>query len=154
MIDWKLEINEWGKLVMVEASGESHVGVTPVRAFPISAPSQGISILHPDGRELCWIDSLEELPLEMRTFLEAELLKKHFLPEIRKILAIDGMTEPTIWRVITDRGESTFKLKSEENVRRFGGFRAMISDANEVRYLIPDLRQLDSSSRKILGRYL
>src|SRR6218665_3210761 len=37
--------NPHGRLVLTFADGTAHEGVTPVRAFPIAAPTQGLSLL-------------------------------------------------------------------------------------------------------------
>ena len=62
-----LERNTYGKLVLVTIDGERHEGVTPVRAFPIAAPDEGISLVGADGHEVAWIDHLNRLPAEQRT---------------------------------------------------------------------------------------
>ena len=36
--------------------------MVPVRAFPIAAPAQGLSLLSAQGRELAWIERLDDLP--------------------------------------------------------------------------------------------
>lgn len=54
--------NSHGRLVLTQPDGTAHEGVTPVRAFPIAAPSEGLSLIGPDGHELAWIDRLDQLP--------------------------------------------------------------------------------------------
>ena len=60
--DFTLSRNTLGKLVMTLADGTSHEGVVPVRAFPISAATDGFSLMSTDGRELAWITRLDALP--------------------------------------------------------------------------------------------
>ena len=43
------------------------MGVTPVRAFPISAPDEGLSLVSTDGHELLWIEAPSQLPEALRT---------------------------------------------------------------------------------------
>ena len=57
-IDFKLTRSPFGRLVLTTASGEVHEGVVPVRAFPIAAPLEGVSIVGQDGHELAWIPKL------------------------------------------------------------------------------------------------
>jgi hypothetical protein len=57
-----LERDSFGHLVLTDAEGERHAGVTPVRAFPLSAPGEGVSLVGSEGRELVWIDRVEALP--------------------------------------------------------------------------------------------
>ena len=53
--------NLHGQLVMTLPGGVVHEGVTPVRAFPIAAPLEGLSLVGADGHELLWIDRLDQL---------------------------------------------------------------------------------------------
>ena len=41
--------NAHGRLVLGLPDGSAHEGVTPVRAFPIAAPTQGLSLVGTDG---------------------------------------------------------------------------------------------------------
>ncbi len=126
--DVQLEHDAFGKLVLVEANGTRHVGVTPVRGFPISDPQHSLSLVSAEGRELAWIDDLSQLPAAVRSILEAELAQREFLPQIRRILGVSLQTDPCEWEVETDRGRTKFVLKSEEDVRRLDTTRAMVID--------------------------
>ena len=72
MTDFELTQNAAGRLVLTCAEG-AYAGVVPVRAFPISAPGEGVSLLGEDGHELRWVNSLSDLPEASRQLLEAEL---------------------------------------------------------------------------------
>ena len=54
----------------------------------------------------------------------------------------------------TDRGPTRFTLESEDDVRRLGAHRVLITDAKRLRYHVPDTRALDPASRRVLERYL
>jgi hypothetical protein len=151
---FQLHHDTWGRLVLTDAQGRQHVGAEPVRAFAISDPRHGIAICDADGSELVWLDDLDALTPPLRRILEEELGRRHFLPVLTRVIGVEGATEPTTWEVETDRGRARFNLKSEEDVRRIAGQRVIIVDAHGVRYLIPDLRQLDSASRRTLERYI
>ena len=43
MMNPDLSLNPFGRLVLVTPDGVSHEGVTPVRAFPVAAPEEGIA---------------------------------------------------------------------------------------------------------------
>ncbi len=144
----------WGKLVLTNADGHRHVGVEAIRAFPISEPNRWISILDANGEEVLWIDHLDTVPIEQRAILENELTKGHFLPVVQRVLSIEGTSEPTKWHVETDRGTTRFSLKNEEDVRRLMGHRVLIVDSHGIRYLIPNLKHLDTSSRRWMERYI
>ena len=149
-----LHYDAWGRLVLTEADGREHVGVEPVRAFPISDPRHGLALCDPDGHELLWVDDLDALPAPLRQFLEDDLARREFVPVVRRIVAVSAPVEPSEWEVETDRGRTRFVLNSEDDVRRLSDHRALIVDAHGIRYLIPDLRALDAASRHALERYL
>jgi hypothetical protein len=144
----------WGQLVLTDGHGQRHVGVEPVRGFPISNPEQGISICNAEGHELFWIDNLDDLPPAVRRLLEEDLARREFKPVLRRIVKVSANTEPSEWQVETDRGPTRFVVNSEDDVRRLDGHRAMVIDAQGVRYLIPDTRALDAVSRRYLERFL
>ena len=146
--------NAFGKLVLTTADGTVHDDVAPVRAFPIQAPDDGIALVSNDGREVAWIDRLEILPPELRHLLEEELAGREFMPEINAINTVTSFATPCTWHVDTDRGETHFVLRGEEDIRRIGHASLLISDNHGIHFLIRDLHTLDKSSRKILDRFL
>jgi hypothetical protein len=146
--------NAFGRLVLTLAGGEAHEGVVPVRAFPISAADQGMALVDADGRELAWIDSPAELSAQERALIEEELASREFLPEIRRIIDVSSFATPSTWTVETDRGQTTFVLNGEENIRRVNQSALLIADSHGVQFLLRDLQTLDKTSRKLLDRFL
>jgi Domain of unknown function (DUF1854) len=143
-----------GRQVFTDADGGRHIGVEAIRAFPISAPRHGISLVNAAGRELLWIENLDDLPAEQRSALEEALTQRDFMPILHRVLRISSPTEPSEWEVETDRGRTRFVLNSGDDVHCLDGSRAMVKDVQGLRYLILDLRKLDSASRRLLERYL
>ncbi|WP_025917742.1 DUF1854 domain-containing protein [Herminiimonas sp. CN] len=155
MSNFTIERNAFGKLVFsAPGEGQSHVGVVPVRAFPIAAPDNGIAVVSSDGRELAWIEQLSDLPETVRILLEQELASREFLPQILQIRHVSAFATPSTWQVCTDRGDTRFVLKGEEDIRRIGPDGLIIADSHGVQYLVRDLQQLDKASRKLLDRFL
>jgi hypothetical protein len=154
IVDFQLEHDAFGRLVLTMPNGTQHIGVHPVRGFPISNPLGGLSLCTAEGRELVWIDNLTELAPAVRSALEAELAQREFLPVIQRIFRVSLQTEPCEWEVETDHGRTKFLLKSGDDVRRLDNRRALVTDAHGIRYLIPDPQSLDRHSRRILERYL
>lgn len=149
-----LSRNAAGRLVLTDAQGRVTVGVVPVRAFPISAADEGVSLVDGDGHERAWIERLDQLaPAERALLLEA-LQEREFMPEIQRLLSVSGFATPSTWRVDTDRGPFTLVLKGEEEIRRLGGGLLLIADSHGVQFLIRDLFALDRQSRKWLDRFL
>ncbi|MBC7821334.1 MAG: DUF1854 domain-containing protein [Planctomycetaceae bacterium] len=151
---FRLEHDAQGRLGVIDAQGRRHENVEPIRAFPISEPEHWISLCDPNGREIAQVRDLNELPTEQRELLRAELIRREFVPVIQRIERISSLAEPCEWFVETDRGPTSFVLNSDEHVRKLGPDKALILDSYGLRYLVPDARQLDSNSRKLLARYL
>ncbi len=150
----QLSRDSFGKLVLTTADGQQHAGVAPVRAFPIQAPDEGISLMTGDGKEVAWIPSLAALPAATRALLEEELQGREFMPEIRAIRSVSSYATPSTWQVSTDRGDTSFVLRGEEDIRRISADTLLISDSHGIHFLLRDLHGLDRQSRKILDRFL
>ena len=145
--------DDFGRLVLTDAAGVRHVGVEPVRAFPLSEPRQWIALVDVDGRELATVPSPADLDDATRELLEAELSRREFLPVIERIVAVTVDTEPTEWTVHTDRGPTKFFVEGSDAFRRLEADRCLIVDTQGVRYLIPDRKRLDAHSRRLLDHY-
>lgn len=145
--------DSFGRLVLT-VDGVSHLGVVPVRAFPIAAPDEGIALVAGDGHELAWVDRLDDLPEPQRGLVAEELASREFTPEIRRIVAVSSFVTPCTWTVETDRGDARFVLKSEESIRRLSPSSLLIADGQGIQFLVRDMRDLDAASRKVLDRFL
>ncbi|MDP5008118.1 MAG: DUF1854 domain-containing protein, partial [Glaciimonas sp.] len=106
------------------------------------------------GQELAWIDRLSDLPVDARALIQEELASREFMPEINRIRSVSSFTTPSDWTVATSRGEATFTLKGEEDIRRIVGGALLISDMHGVQFVIRDMQTLDKASRKFLDRFL
>lgn len=152
--DFRLTRNAFGKLVFSRTDGEVHEGITPVRAFPIQAPESGISLVSAEGHELAWINQLADLPDAERKLIEEELASREFIPEILSILQVSSFSTPSTWQVKTDRGDASFVLKGEDDIRRISIVTLLIADSHSIHFLIRDIHALDKHSRKLLDRFL
>lgn len=148
-----LEIDALGNLVFIDRNDERHVGVYPVRAFPITAPTAGLSIMDQSGKELYWFDLEDAIPPIELQLIQEELAKREFMPVIQKISKVSTFATPSIWDVETDRGPTRIRLKGEEDIRRITGNTLLIADSNGLQFLIPDSTQLDRVSKKLLDRF-
>lgn len=151
---FQLERDAFGRLVFISAEGRRYEGIVPVRAFPIAAPDEGVSLVGEDGHELAWIDHLTDLPAPQRALLQAEFAEREFVPEIRRLKKVSTFSTPSIWQVETDRGETEFVLKSEEDIRRLGQGALLITGGQGVHFAIRNLPDLDRASRRLLERFL
>ena len=151
---FNLRRDAFGKLVLTNAEGEEFVGVTPVRSFPVQAPTRGISLVREGGKEAAWIDDLETVPAEVRALVTEELEGREFMPEILSIRGVSSFATPSTWTVKTDRGDTEFVLKGEEDIRRLGAYSLLVADSHGIHFLIRDMFAIDKNSRKILDRFL
>jgi hypothetical protein len=153
-LNFTLAFDPFGKLVVTLADGTQHVGAVVARAFPIAAPDQTISILSAEGKELAWIEHLNDLPEAQRDIVSQALQGREFMPEILRLEGVNSFSTPSIWRVQTNRGPAQLVLKGEEDIRRLTTHRLIVADAHGVQFLIRDLPSLDRHTRKLLDRFL
>ena len=154
-LPFQLHRNAHGRLVLTLADGTEHAGVLPVRAFPLAAPDEGLSLVGAGGQELLWIERLAALPAQPRSLLQEELSVREFVPAIERIRSVSGFSTPSTWQVDTDRGPTQLVLKAEEDIRRLRGRTALlIADADGVQYAVHDTAALDKESLRLLERFL
>ena len=152
--NFQLSRNSFGKLILTTAEADVHEGVSPVRAFPIQAPDKGISMVLGDGKEVGWIDDIAALPMQVRTLVQDELEGREFMPEILHVKDVSSYATPCTWFVKTDRGDTEFTLKGEEDIRRIGAASLLVADNHGINYLIRDMYTIDKHTRRILDRFL
>lgn len=155
LAQFQLERTAFGDLVWTGAQGQRVSGVMPVRAFPIQAPQDGISLVDPEGHEVAWFAQLDAIPEPARGLIEEELARREFMPVIQRIAAVSGFSTPCTWTVDTDRGRTEFVLRGDEDIRRIGSAHALlIADVHGIHYLVPDQLALDAHSKRVLDRFL
>lgn len=151
----QLSRNSHGRLCLTLPNGAVHEGLTPVRAFPIEAPEEAISLVGRDGKEVFWIAQLSEVPAAARQLLDEEFAVREFVPEVQRIEAIDAISVPSVWTVMTDKGPAQLGLKAEEDIRKLQGrHHLLITSRDGVQYRITDARKLDRQSQKFLELFL
>lgn len=150
----RLERHPLGHWVWTDAQGQSHEPVVVVRAYPVTAPEQGVGIMAADGHELAWFERLDQVPPALQASVREALAEREFLPEIQRLHTVSSLVTPSVWTVQTDRGMARFMLKGEEDIRRLTGKALIVSDVDGVQYLIRDPMALDRHSRKLLDRFM
>jgi hypothetical protein len=151
----QLARNAHGRLTLRMDDGSLHEGITPVRAFPVAAPLEGISLVGQDGKEVYWVEHLDSLAAGQRALLEEEFAVREFIPVIERIETIDAISVPSVWTVWTDKGRSFLSLKAEEDIRKLeAAHHLLITSREGMQYRIRDVRELDKTSQKFLERFL
>jgi len=146
--------NAFGRLVLIASDGAEHIGINPVRAHPISAPDEGLSLVGTDGHELAWIERLADLSMGDQALLQAELASRDFMPTVLRLKAVSTFSTPSQWTVETERGEADFILRTEEDIRRLPDGRLLIASSHGIQFIIPDRLALDRASKRLLERFL
>jgi hypothetical protein len=154
MNPFDLQRDAFGRWVLEMPDGTRHAPVTALRAYPVSAPDEGVALMDADGHEIFWIDALAQLAPALRSQVIQALNEREFLPEILQLTDVSSFATPSTWSVLTDRGSTQFLLKGEEDIRRLTGTVLLINDANGVQFMIRDLAAMDKHSRKLLDRFL
>ena len=154
MSEYLLTRNAFARLMLTLPDGSVHEDVVPVRAFPLSAPDEGIALVDRRGHELWWIERLDALPPATRMLVEEELAARGCLPEILAIRAVSSYATPSRWQVETDRGTAELTLKSEDDIRRLAPDGLLIADSHGLNFRIRDRNGLDRTSQRFLSRFL
>jgi hypothetical protein len=149
----QLHRDSLGRLVFIDAKGHQHIGVNPVRAFPITAVNAGVGLMDQSGKEVFWYPDVSSIPPAELGLINEELAVREFMPVIEKIIKVSTFATPSIWDIETDRGPTRIRLKGEEDIRRIAGNTLLIADSNGLQFLIKDSTKLDKQSKKLLDRF-
>jgi len=151
---FQLERTAFG-LLKLTVGGEVLEGVTPVRAFPLQTPEHNIALVSTDGREVAWIADVQDVSPQIRDLILTELAGREFIPAIEQIMGVSSYSTPCTWTVMTDRGQTNFVLRGEEDIRRIGAADALlITDTHGINYVIRQPAVLDKRSKHIVDRFL
>jgi hypothetical protein len=154
LMNFNLEKDVFGNIKLVLDDGQSYDQVRIIRAFPISDPENGFSIVNQDGHELVWFESIDQLSEDNQRIAHSSLEQIEFIPVISKITDLNTYALPSIWEIETDRGLTKLKLKTEQDIRRVSSEALLITDANGIQYLIKNRKTLDKFSKKVLDRFM
>jgi ATP-binding cassette, subfamily B, bacterial len=139
-------------LVAIQADG-TRTRVTPRRCFPLTNPDHFVSLVDERGHERACLDHLETIDAGSASAVVAALRAGTFLPIIRRIETVSPLDARWEWHVETDRGRVSFVVEQEEHVRALDDGRYLVTDAHGMRYMIETPGQLDTASRRLLGRF-
>lgn len=125
------------------------------RAFPLSHERDHISLRDGADKEVGTLRSLDEVPQPARRWLEEQLERRYFLPQVTAIYEIIERFGSSVWDLQTDRGRVTVSTRQmHEAVHEVEPGRFLITDAENNRYEIRDLDALDVKSRaRFQGKY-
>ena len=135
--------------------------IIPVRAFPISAPDEFISIREPDtqlkgrGEEIGMIRRLSDFPKEVADLITLELSRRYFTPTISKIHSFSEKFGYCYWDVTTDAGRVEFIMNNPtSSIRTLEDGRVFMYDIDGNCFTIPNPSALDKHSYRKIEVYL
>ena len=127
----------------------SYIKIKIVRAAPLSHPRQYISILDAKNEEICMIEDLKQLDLEMQGIAEEELDRRYLTSNILRVISVRHEFGTSYWDVETHRGQREFVVQNvAESAQWLGDHRILIVDVDGNRFEIANLKDLDKKSLK------
>lgn len=135
--------------------GEWKENVHLVRAFPLSALWENISIRDGENKEYGILESVDGLDKESRSLVETELDRRYFTPQITKIHALKNDASMWWFDVDTTRGRSDFYVRNwRDNAYELTPNRWQITSVDGGRYEILNLDDLDERSQVLIEQLL
>jgi len=125
------------------------------RVFPLTVPSDYLSIQAADGEEVAILTNLEKLDSESRAIVDESLDLRYYTPVISLIEKL--RLEAGMWHfeVQTQRGRTEFYVRNwRDNAQEIAPGRWQIYSVDGARYEIHDLEKLDHGSRRLMDQLL
>ena len=128
----------------------------PRRLFPVTNAEMFITLLDHDEKEVAFVRDLQELDPASADELRKCFKEYYRIPKVTKLLESDEKFGSLTWKVETDRGTVSFRIRNRHSdIKQMGkSGRVIIRDANDNRYEIPDYTALDAHSKHLLFSYL
>ena len=80
-----IERNPLGRWVWTDAQGARHEQVVVVRAYPVTAPEQGVGVMDAEGHELAWFDRIDAVPDPLQSLLREAIAERE-----RTLVRLEG----------------------------------------------------------------
>lgn len=134
-----------------EIRGEGRFeNVEVLRCFPLTIPDGYVTLIGEDGSEIGIVRDPTLLDEGSQAAMESLLSRRYFTPEIERIERLSQEASLWRWRVMTNRGEVTFYLRSvRDSIHEVAPGRWQIFSVDGQRYEIRDLSALDARSRAL-----
>lgn len=152
----KLERTDLYRVRLTLRDGTVIEDLEPHRLFPITNTTMFISLLDQNEREVAFVRDFKELDEASVEALKACFEEYYMIPKITGVIAISERFGSIKWKVETDRGTVTFRIRNRQSDIKclYGTKRVLVRDSNDNRYEIPDYTALDAHSKYLLFPYL
>ena len=132
-------------------TGEKFTELELHRMFPITGLTKYIALMDSEGNEIAVIRDINDLMPESKAVVENCLKEYYMIPRITKFIKMIQKFKIWMWTAETDKGVCTFEIRNHITaVKPLYDGRVLIKDANDNRYEIPDVKQLDKKSLKMI----
>ena len=132
-------------------SGEKFTELELHRMFPITGLNKYIALMDSEGNEIAVIRNIDDLMPESKKAVENCLREYYMNPRITRFIKMSEKFIIWMGTAETDKGICTFEIRNHLTaVKPLYDGRVLIKDANDNRYEIPDVEQLDSKSKKMI----
>ena len=140
--------------ILVDAEffgGEKKQGLQPRRLFPVSGLTRYIALMDEEGEQVCIISNINDLLPESKEAITSALNEYYMIPKITKVTKWEEKHGHHIWTAETNYGKIEIEITDSSNhIKRLYDDRVLIKDISDNRYEIPDLKQLDANSFKLI----
>jgi hypothetical protein len=145
--DFELLRSDGGGLRLTLAGDRSVLRVKARRCFPYSFGGKYISIRDGADEEIGIVRDLGEIPKQYRRWIEDDLERRYFTPQVKSITTIRHRFGGVEWHVLTDRGPKRLITRGvHDTMTEIEPGRYIIADVDGNRYeLSPEA--LDEASR-------
>lgn len=142
-----------------DGSSETFERVSIIRAFPITAPNDFLSVREAikggNGDEIGLIETLSLFDADTVALLNEELDRRYFIPEITKLYSMKEKYGYHYTEAQTSAGRVKFVLNNpSNNIRTLEDGRILITDTDGNCFCLPDPAKLDKQSYRIIEIYL
>lgn len=121
------------------------------RAFPLTKPTEFLSIQDAGGGEVGVLRSLDGLDNESRKLIEHELDRRYFTPEILQLRALKQEGGMWTFDVVTSRGATQFFVRNwRDSSHEVSPGRFVIQSVDGQRFEVPNFDALDTRSQTLI----
>ncbi|MBR0536244.1 MAG: DUF1854 domain-containing protein [Clostridia bacterium] len=132
-------------------TGEKFTELELHRMFPITGLTKYIALLDKEGNEIAVIRNIEDLMPESKKVVENCLREYYMIPRIIRFIKMSEKFKIWMWTAETDKGICTFEIRNHITaIKPLYDGRVLIKDANDNRYEIPNVNDLDKKSLSMI----
>ena len=132
-------------------TGEKFTELELHRMFPITGLTKYIALLDKEGNEIAVIRNIDDLLPESKKVVENCLTEYYMIPRITRFIKMSEKFKIWMWTAETDKGICTFEIRNHITaIKPLYDGRVLIKDANDNRYEIPNVNELDKKSLSMI----